>query len=504
MYRYCAIYLFTFVCLIGCGSPLKTKLENMQPELDTAFYNKYIQKGPDTNMYPVFIHTSSQREPFDKYGTAALMDGNTKTWWSSSNGLNAGEFITMELKDLPAAQMKVYIANDQIMARIFTVTVYVDDSLKGSFPSGAPISLPKGFKKLKIIAGETDGINEVKLPITNDSTGKVQVTKKNIVTRYNSKSFGISEIEFYNDQGKKLPVKSIPVKRANLTTTDFYAFPERFYAFDGNPATSTQWIKNDAPASLNIVFSDFTPCTKLRIYTDNSDYTNYPPAIEVGWQISGKKEQKFTLKGGLNEINMPEPFVARTYTLTVYKFGGDGKSAGINELQGFDGARWYSILPDSAYTRAEVLKDSLKGTPIQHILNGQISYLYDYTLLNTDTLLVTNPNTIAQQYVDKRISQKSTMLIRSNYTWQGYTSYSTVQYGKKVSFTVTEKNMYGDFKISARSPEQVTLKVRYRMNTQTTVDGKPGKTQTNVSSGTMIINKTTLTLEDKLEMLISY
>jgi len=476
----------------------------MQPELDTAFYNKYIQKGPDTNIYPVFIHASSQREPFDKFGTMALMDGKPNTWWSSSNGLNAGEYITMEFNNIPATQMKVMIANDQVMARIFTVSVYIDDSLKGSFPSGALISLPKGFKKVKIVAGETDGLNEVKLPIENDSMGTIQVTKKNIITRYNSKSFGISEIEFYNDKGKKLPVKSMPVKKANLTTTDFFAIPERFYAFDGNPATSTQWIKNDFPAALNIVFPDFTPCTKLRIYTDKTDYTNYPGALEVGWQISGKKEQKFTLKNGLNEINMPEAFVARTYTLTIYKFGDNGKSAGINELQGFDGARWYSILPDSAYTRADVLKDSLKGTPIYNIINGQISYVYDYTVLNTDTVRIVNSNNIPQEYVDKRVSQKTSVLIRSNYTWQANTTYSTIQYGKNVSYIVTEKSMYGDYKISTKNAEQVTLKVRYRTNTITTVDGKPGKTQTNVYTGTLVINKTTLSLDDKLEMLISY
>ncbi len=124
--------------------------------------------------------------------------------------------------------------------------------------------------------------------------------------------------------------------------------------------------------------------------------------------------------------------------------------------------------------------------------------------MNTDTILVTNPNNIPQQYVDKRISQKSTMLIRSNYTWQGNTSHSTIQYGKKVSFTTTEKTMYGDYKVASKNAEQVTLKVRYRINTLTTVDGKSGKMQTKILSGNIVVNKTTLSLDDKLEMLISY
>src|SRR5687767_13849202 len=191
MYRYCAIYLFTILLATSCGSPLKTTMENMQPELDTAFYNKYIEKGPDTNLYPVFIHASSQRQPFDKYGTVAMMDGKMETYWCSNTGLNTGEFVVMEFAQLLASQMKVFISNDQVMARILMVTIWIDDSLAGNFPSGAPVNLPKGFKKIKIIAGETDGLNEVKLPIINDSTGTIQVTKKNIVTRYNSRSFGI-------------------------------------------------------------------------------------------------------------------------------------------------------------------------------------------------------------------------------------------------------------------------------------------------------------------------
>lgn len=211
--RYCAIFLFTITVLISCGSKLTTKMENLQPELDTAFYNKYIQKGPDTNFYPVFIHTSSQRDPSEKFGTSSLMDGKMDTWWSSGTGLNTGEYVMMEVKDIPAATCKIFIANEIIMAKIFTVSVYINDSLFGNFPSGAPINLPKKFRKIKIVAGETDGLNEVKLPIQNDSTSKIQVTKKNIVSRYNSKSFGIAEIEFYDADGKKISVKSPPIRK---------------------------------------------------------------------------------------------------------------------------------------------------------------------------------------------------------------------------------------------------------------------------------------------------
>ncbi len=503
MYRYCTIFLFTTVMLISCGTNLKTKMENMQPELDTAFYNKYIQKGPDNNIYPTFVYASSQRDPSEKFGTPALMDGKMDTWWSAGFGLNTGEHVSLEFKDLKASTCKIFIANDNVMAKIFTVLVYANDSLIGNFPSGTSINLPKGIKKLKIVAGETDGLNEVKLPIENDSTSKTQVTKKNIVTRYNSKSFGIAEIEFYDDKNKKIPIHSIPFRKAMVQGA--YNFPdERFYCFDGNPGTSATWVKDDGTSKFVITFPDFTPCTKLRFYVGNTDYLFYPLVSEIGWQIGGKKEQKYKLKPGLNEIQMDEAFVARTFTLTIYKFEQGSPTGGINEIQGFDGARWYNIEPDSMYIRADRLKDSLANTPIKSILNGQISYIYDYTLLNTDTAIIHNSNDIPQSLVDRRISQKTTVLIRSNYTWEANTSTTTINYGKKASLVVTTKTMFGDYKVVSKSPDQVVLKARYKLAETTSVDGKPGKTNIKLLASNITVTKTNLVLEDVFEMLISY
>lgn len=503
MYRYCTIFLFTTVLLISCGSNLKTKMENMQPELDTAFYNKYIQKGPDNNIYPTFVYTSSQRDPSEKFGTPSMMDGKMDTWWSAGFGLNTGEHVVLEFKDLKAASCKIFVANDNVMARIFTVTVYINDSLVGNFPSGSPINLPKGVKKLKIVAGETDGLNEVKLPLENDSTSKTQVTKKNIVTRYNSKSFGIAEIEFYDDKNQKLPVRSIPFRRA-MVQGAFNQPDERFYCFDGNPNTSAQWMQQNGEGKFVITFPDFTPCTKLKFYVGSTDYLFYPLVTEIGWQIGGKKEQKYTLKPGLNEIQMTEPFVARTYTLIIDKFEPGYQTGAINEIQCFDGARWYSIEPDSLFTRADRLRDSLSNTPIKNILNGQISYVYEYTLLNTDTAIIKNVNDIPQSLVDKRISQKTTILLRSNYTWEAKTSVMTINYGKKVSLVETTKTMFGDYKVISKSAEQVVFQTRYKLTEVTSVDGKPGKPAIKLLKSNMTITKTNLSLDGVFDMMISY
>ncbi len=504
MCRYYAIYLFTFVLLISCGSPLQTRPEFKQAELDTAFYNKYIQKGPDTNLYPVFVYTSSQREPSEKFGFYALMDGSTDTWWSSNTGLNTGEYILMEVKNIPATTCKIFISNDMIVARIAMVSVYINDSLVGNFPSGAPIPLPKDFRKIKIVAGETDGLNEVKLPIINDSTSTIQVTKKNLITRYNSKPFGVSEIEFYDKNGKKLPMRMPPVRKATIQGAFIAAPEERFNMFDGNSGTAAYFVKADAEGKIIFIFPDFTPFTKLRIYNGPTDYLNYPASAEIGFEINGKKQQKYILQPGLNEINMTEPFVARTFTLYFHKFAPGSNIGGLGEIQGFDGARWYTIEPDSIYLRNTRLKDSVATTPLSTILNNQVSYAYDYTVLNTDTFKVINVNSIPQQYVDKRVFQKSTVIFRSNFTWEASTTGSTITYGKKVTLVDSQRKMYGDFKLASKNADQVVLNVRYKVTETITVDGKPSSTKTKVVSGKATITKTQLVIDGLVDMLISY
>lgn len=504
MYRDCAIFLFTILSLISCGSPLKTGPEFKQAELDTAFYNKYIQKGPDTNFYPVFVYASSQREPASKFGTSYMFDGKPDTYYSSQPGLNAGEFVKMEFKDLKAASCKIYIANDMTMARIFQVLVYVNDSLYGSFPNGASIPLPRNFSTLKIVAGETDGLNEVKLPIENDSTSKTQVTKKNLITRYNSKPFGIAEVEFYNDKGKKIPVKGQPVRNA-IVQCAFNSQPaEMFQMFDGNPTTSACFVKASGEGKIILIFPDFTPFTKLRFYNGPSSLINYPLTEEVGFEINGKKQQRFTLKPGLNEFEMTEPFVARTLTLYIHKFTAGANMGSIAEIQGYDGARWYTIEPDSMYSRSQKMKDSLLNTPFNILLNNQVSYVYEYTVLNNDTVKIFNANSIPQQYVDQRVYVTSKVVFRANLTWEATLNVTTIKYGKKVTLSEIKKQISGVYQIQNKNAEEVKLNLNYQVIENTSLDGKPLPVKRNIMQGKATVSKTHLFIDNQLEMMISY
>lgn len=504
MYRDCAIFLFTIACVLGCGSPLKTGPEFKQAELDTAFYNKYIQKGPDTNFYPVFVYSSSQREPSEKFGTSSMFDGKPDTWFSSQPGLNSGEFVNIEFKNLHAASCRIYIANDITMARIGEVMVYMNDSLYGSFTNGANIILPKNFSKLKVVAGETDGLNEVKLPIENDSLSKIQIIKKNLITRYNSKPFGISEIEFYDNKGRKIPVKGQPVKKA-IVQCAYNANPfERYQMFDGNPSTSAAFVKAGGEGKIIFIFPDFTPFTKLRFYNGPSSLINYPLMGEVGFEINGKKQQRFELKPGLNEFNMTEPFVARTLTLYFHSFAPQANIGSISEIQGYDGARWYTIEPDSMYSRSQMLKDSLISTPLNIILNNQVSYVYDYTVLKTDTVVIHNVNSIPQEYVDQRVFTQTKIIFRSNQTWEAQLQVTTIKYGKKVMLTELKKEFSGVFAITGKNTDQVNLELKYQLTERTTIDGKPQASRKNIMSGKATITKTNLLIDNQLEMMISY
>jgi hypothetical protein len=207
---------------------------------------------------------------------------------------------------------------------------------------------------------------------------------------------------------------------------------------------------------------------------------------------------------GMNEFALTEPLVARTFTVSFYKFQNGGGFGGLNEIQGFDGARWYSIEPDSMYIRADILSDSLANTPLSPILNGQVTYLYDYAILNSDTLIIKNPNEIPQQFIDKRVLQKTTVLIRSNYTWDANITHTAITYGKKPSLIVMQKNVFGDYKLFSKNGEQVVLNVRYRSAEQNSIDGKQSIVHYKLGSGKMQITKTNLNLDGLIDMLISY
>ena len=266
---------------------------------------------------------------------------------------------------------------------------------------------------------------------------------------------------------------------------------------------SSQWFKADGVGKMIITFPDFTPWTKLRIYTGGTDYEMYPQTREIGMQIGGKKEQRFNLKAGINELEMKERFVARTYTFTFYKFEEGDPFGGINELQGFDGARWYNIEPDSTFTRGDALRDSIINTPLKQILNNQVAYEYSYTVLNTDTI-TRNVQQIDSRLIEKTVNQKTTVVLRSNYTWEATIVTNTVNYGKKSSFITNKKWIVGDFKVLSKNAEQVVLNVRYKLGEQTTVDGKAGKLGYKILAQKMTITKTNVVLPGDFEMQVSY
>lgn len=486
----------------SCGSIPKN--QNKTPELDTSLYNKYIRTGIDTNIYPLFQFASSQKQPIHDFGFDKLFDNDPKTFWSSDLGLNAGEWVAFRFDGLKITSLKVDISKDFINAKINSFQLFVNDSLFGVFTSGVPIPISVPIFSLKIKANDADGMNEVILPINKDSIGDSFLTTEKISTRYNSKSFGIAEIEFFGKNNKKLPMKALPSKKVIVQQAYFKIVDERINIADGNPTTPTSWFKADNEGKLILIFDDYTAFTKLRIYSEPNPLYNYPTMGEILFSISGKPDQEYKLKSGMNEFVMKEPFVAKTYTISMKKFLSGTNEGSFNEVQGFDGLQWYTLIGDSLYEKGNNLKDSLKNTPLHPILNTEVIYYCERANLKSDTFVVQNVKSIPTEWIKERTDDVQKLLIRSNFTFQASAQFNTLTLGKTPSYYNKVIEIEGIYRLEKKSVDEVVLITQYKLNTILKKDGKETSKKIEYKKGQFVIKAQTVWMDGLITMKTSY
>lgn len=496
--------VFLLLCgQISCGPPAAKPVG--KPELDTSLYSKYIAKGPDTNIYPVHQRTTSQRYPLEKYGLQQLFDGDRKTWWCSQPGLNYGEGVEFVFPGLEATQVRIYLAEDVTVTRVNGLRVYVNDSLYGTFPSGAPVVIKGRLNKLRVVAADAEGMNEVKLPVVNDTVGNHRVAYQILRTRYNSHSIGIAEIEITGANNRRLPVKAIPYRYATIQSAFIADQASRYNMFDGNEHTGTVYFEGGGKGKIIMIFDDFTPLTRMRMYTGVHDLEDFPFVNKMGVSIAGKKEFVFTLQPGENIVELEEPFVARSITLTFYDFERGWTVGTLAEWYGYDGARWYQVIPDSSAERLPALVDTLKRTPLHFVLDNRVYYSVRNLELVADTFRMENYEHISPNYLSRSEEDHFEALFRSNGSME-YRLYRVVDnYGKSPQRKVEEHQLTGRWRLVERSNERVKLDVVAWDQETITVDGKPVSAARNKHKLQAVIEKNTLDLGPGYPvMLITY
>jgi|GEM_PF-6191220 len=446
-----------------------------RPELDTSLYSKYIVKGPDTNLYPQHQWVSSQRFPLDKYGLQHAFDGDPKTWWCSQAGLNYGEGLALSFEPLDISAVQIDIANDFTVAKVSAVKVFINDSLYGIFPSGTRVAVNEKLQKLTLIAADAEGLNEVKLPIENDSTTAFKTVYSILKTRYNSRSFGIAEVSLYGPEGRKLPLQPIPYRNATVIPAQISYPADRYYLFDGDPATGAVWTEANGQGKCILNFDDYAPVTRLRIVAGITGFESVQPIARMGISISGKDEFMFTLKPGENTIDLPEPMVAKLFTFTVHEFAPGAALGSVAELYAWDGAKWYSVVADSTAERIPVLTDTMAATPLHFVLDNRVYYSARKLELITDTFRLPNYENVSPDHMRTDETVDNDVLFRTNQTMEFNSRRMLMTYGARPSARLETHSLYGYWRLVLRSPEKVKLEIRGWDHSSVSIDGKPGR-----------------------------
>lgn len=414
------LLLFVFSGLtVSCSNGKKEKPEVLEVNDD---FNKYIVQGPDTNIYPLYQIASSQRFPEDRYGMQLLFDQNKETYWTSSLKTNAGEGISLFFERFSPKKVKIDITDNLLVAGVSQVAVYINGKHQGNFGKNITVDIKEPFLySLQIIALNADGENEVKFPfIQNNSPTQSFIVDERLTNRYNSKAFGISEIEFYDENDHLLPVKSKAFREADVILTDSSGVKSglRYLLFDDNTSTGIHWKEGINPTNFYINFKEITPIVKLRIFNGVGSL-NVPTFKSITIGLTGGNNaptETFDLKPGENILVPATPFIGTNLGLELNWQNGE-KEGYLSHIEAFDGAKWFNIRINTAEKAFEMQADTLKKYEFQYVLDNYIYHTKQTVFTTSDTLSPKNPESIPHHEIKSKRTVKSEVIFRSNNTF---------------------------------------------------------------------------------------
>lgn len=490
------VYLLT-ACIIaaGCGSS-SHKIEQ-KPELDTLNYYQFIANEPDSSVYPILQQVSSQRDPITDFGLQKMFDGDMATSWQSEPGLHAGEWVSFQFESLPVSRIAIHVSDTFLVARVNQIEVWINDTLMGQFPAKSTITYNGKLKKILIRAMDADGFNLVDIPPIQDTTQLERIAYRQLGSYYNSKSFAISEIVFFDELGKKIPLQPIPYRMAKINTWDFT--PPSDIA-DGNLTTGwSNFHLNEH--RINIAFDEFTPITKVKLFNGIERNTKIKGIQKCILSLPGRPDSQWTLKPGWNEYKLPLPMVGKMFTLRMIAT----QPMGLAELLFYDGARYYQPYSDSLHTQIQYVKDILAKTPLHPALNNRLYFKERIVVLKSDT--VSNKN-----YKDLPISQlqgtrTSTydLILRANQSIELKSELMKEIYGREIRIILENKSLIGRWMIKSIDDNgEVLLQVKGILKITRTESGNTNQFIQENYSALFKASSKLLYMDDWGEMLISY
>jgi len=490
------VYLLTAaVIAVGCGS--SSRSAQQAPELDTLSYDKYIVNIPDSSVYPVLQQVSSQREPISDFGLQQVFDGDFSTSWQSEPGLHAGEWVSLQFDSLPVSRISIQVLDSFLVAKVTNIEVWINDSLLGTFPAKSVIPFNGTLKKIKVRAVDAEGLNVVDVLPEQDTTGLERIAYRQLSSYYNSKPFAISEIEFFDKQGKKIAVQAIPYRTAKINTWDF---TDPSTISDGDLTTGWSHISL-TEHRLNFGFSDFTPVTRVKLYNGIANHEKIKGIQKCILSIPGRPEAQWTLKPGWNEYRLPMPMVGKMYTLRMIAT----QPMGLAELFFYDGARYYQPYSDSIRILIQQTKDTLSKTSLQSVINNRTRFKERIVVLKSDTISSRNYKELPVSQLQGATTSSYDLILRANQSIELNTEVMKEVYGKEIHIIIENRSFTGKWKIKNRLTDgNVVIEVAGRLKVTRSGLGKTTQSLKENYTTQFTASSSFLNMGELGRMMISY
>lgn len=464
-----SLLLFSLLLGWGCGSS-ETDEQGEGIVFDTV---PVFEK--DTFMYPLAMRSSGFMFPEVYFGDIKTIDGDYSTAWQTIPGLITGEYIEFDFDSLYIGGFEILISEELRFARFKNIKVYTEDKLFGIFPTTARIPIGKKVNTLRVELGETDGINRVDIPFQLDSTRNILQESLIAESIYASKSASIFELVFFDDKNKKIPIRSLQVKKARM---NFYAVasPQQMnnsrLLFDGRKNFGWRGVKEAEDKTLLFSFEEEQIINGLFF-----PFVNDLNITKFGFRLRKRNLPEYTVeyKGG-NGIFIPLKNTLKGKNFELVILGTKNNEAPfIPELLFHDGSRLFSIYSDSLEFYQKQRLDSSVGNPISEYIDDRVVARSTYKeFAHPLNVIFSKKRTVNDTLPTKAVQTETTYKLCSNGTF--LISDIKTEQSLKEPFSTRRfsRTAEGYWMLTSKSPQQTIITCYSDMRERETIS-RPGK-----------------------------
>jgi hypothetical protein len=412
----------------------------------------------DTFIYPIATRSSSFRFPENFGGEVNVIDGKFDTYWQTIPGLITGEFIEFDFDSLYIGSIYVHITKDLRFGDVKNLLIYTEGELLGNFPAGKNISIQKKVNTLRIEMGETQGVNRVDLPLVQDSDRTLLMEYQYYESVYTSKSVAVSEVEFFDENNNKIPLRSVPVKKAKMNfygTLDPYYINNSRMLFDGNRGFGWKGPSDSKDKTLLFSFDEDQIIQGILF-----PYSTGINLKKIGFRLRKRPLPEYDIKitpGKSIYIELKNTLKGKNFELVILETL-NNEAPAIPELLFFDGSRKFGIYSDSLDFFQKQRLDSARNSPLGQIIDSRQKYAESYTEFTRPLREVFRKNKVEKDSVPVMKSSTETIFrLCSNGSFGIYETTRTTKPDKTQEMQLIEKKAEGYWLSVSKSKEESKL-----------------------------------------------